>query len=83
MSEISAAELKKRFKKLASDCFEISTLACTVTYFLFHYVTCDGITKVKQEKAGKPLLTALFGNLGVAMFSAGIISLLIPATVLE
>lgn len=83
MSEKNTEELKKSFRRLAADCFGISTLACTVTYFLFHYVTCDGITKEKQKTPGKPFLTGLFGNLGVAMFSAGLISLLVPATVLE
>lgn len=83
MTAMDTAELKKRFRKLGVKCFELSALVCTITYLLFHYVTCDGITLEKQKEAGKPFLTYLFGSLGVRLFSAGVMYGLFPKTVIE
>ena len=34
-----------------------------INYFVFHYVTDDGIVLIKQEEAGKPFITMLIGVL--------------------
>ncbi|MDO4815027.1 MAG: hypothetical protein Q4A83_00285 [Bacillota bacterium] len=83
MTAMTTKELKKCLKKLSVNCFELTTLVCTITYLLFHYVTCDGITLVKQKSAGKPFLTMLFGNLGVEMFASGVMCALFSGALVE
>lgn len=41
-------ELRKKLNKLAIVCFVIAIIVFIINYFVFHYVTDDGITFVKQ-----------------------------------
>lgn len=69
-------ELRKKLNKLAIVCFVIAVIVFIINYFVFHYVTDDGITFVKQAEAGKPFVTNLIGMLGADMVFASIISAL-------
>ena len=69
-------ELRKKLNKLAVVCFVIAIIVFIINYFVFHYVTDDGITFVKQAEAGKPFVTNLIGMLGADMVFASIISAL-------
>ena len=69
-------ELRKKLNKLAVVCFVIAIIVFIINYFVFHYVTDDGITFVKQAEAGKPFVTNLIGMLGADMVFASIVSAL-------
>lgn len=69
-------ELRKKLYKLSALCFVIALIVFVINYFVFHYVTDDGITLVKQAEAGKPFVTNLIGMLGADMVFASIISAL-------
>ena len=56
--------MKKNLLKLSLISFIISVIFFIITYFVFHYVTDEGITLIKQVEAGKPLVTTV-----IAMFS--------------
>ena len=69
-------ELRKKLYKLAIICFVIALTVFVINYFVFHYVTDDGITLVKQAEAGKPFVTNLIGILGADMVFASVVSAL-------
>ena len=69
-------ELRKKLYKLSAVCFVIALIVFVINYFVFHYVTDDGITLVKQAEAGKPFVTNLIGMLGADMVFASILSAL-------
>lgn len=69
-------ELRKNLYKLSVVCFVIALIVFIINYFVFHYVTDDGITLVKQAEAGKPFVTNLIGMLGADMVFASIVSAL-------
>ncbi len=68
--------LRKNLYKLSVICFVIALVVFIINYFVFHYVTDDGITLVKQAEAGKPFVTNLIGMLGADMVFASIVSAL-------
>ncbi|MBQ8574633.1 MAG: hypothetical protein IJ447_01115 [Clostridia bacterium] len=68
--------LRKRLYKLSVACLVISIIVFIINYFVFHYVTDDGITFVWHPEAGKPFITDLIGILGADMFFASIVSAL-------
>ena len=68
--------LRKKLYRLAAVCFVIAVIVFIINYFVFHYVTDDGITLVKQAEAGKPFITNLIGILGADMVFASIVSAL-------
>lgn len=70
------AVLRKRLNKLAIVCLIIAIVVFIINYFVFHYVTDDGITTVWQPEAGKPFLADLVGILGANMVFASIMSAL-------
>ena len=69
-------KLRKNLYKLAVVCFVIALIVFIINYFVFHYVTDDGITFIKQAEAGKPFVTNLIGMLGADMVFASIVSAL-------
>lgn len=69
-------ELRKKLYKLSAICFVTALIVFVINYFVFHYVTDDGITLVKQAEAGKPFVTNLIGMLGADMVFASILSAL-------
>ena len=68
--------LRKRIYKLSAICFVIAVVVFIINYFVFHYVTDDGITLIWHPEAGKPFVTNLIGNLGADMVFASIVSVL-------
>ena len=53
----------KKYSKLSLVLFVIAVVLFVINYFVFHYVTDDGIVLIKQEEAGKPFITMLIGVL--------------------
>ena len=68
--------LRKRLNKMAIACLIIAIVVFIINYFVFHYVTDDGITFIWHPEAGKPFVTDLIGQLGASMVFASIISAL-------
>lgn len=68
--------LRKRLYKLSAICFVIAVIVFIINYFVFHYVTDDGITLIWHPEAGKPFVTNLIGILGADMVFASIVSAL-------
>lgn len=73
---MNKAESRKNLYRLSVVCFIIAPAVFIINYFVFHYITDDGITLVKQAEAGKPFVTNLIGMLGAAMVFASIVSAL-------
>ncbi len=73
---MDTAKLQKRLYKLALVCLLIAIVVFIINYFVFHYVTDEGITFVWHPEAGKPFVTDLIGILGANMVFASIISAL-------
>lgn len=67
---------RRRLYKLSVACFLIAVVVFIINYFVFHYVTDDGITFVWHPEAGKPFVTDLIGILGADMLFASIVSAL-------
>ncbi|MCQ2535817.1 MAG: hypothetical protein MJ110_02490 [Lachnospiraceae bacterium] len=53
----------KKYRKLSLVLFAVAVVLFVINYFVFHYVTDDGIVLIKQEEAGKPFITMLIGIL--------------------
>lgn len=53
----------KKYSKLSLVLFATAVVLFVINYFVFHYVTDDGIVLIKQEEAGKPFITMLIGVL--------------------
>lgn len=68
--------LRKRLYKLSVACLVIAIIVFIINYFVFHYVTDEGITLIWHAEAGKPFITNLIGILGADMVFASIISAL-------
>ena len=68
--------LRKNLYRLSAACFAVALPVFVINYFVFHYVTDDGITLVKQAEAGKPFVTNLIGILGADMVFASVVSAL-------
>ena len=72
---MNTIEMKKKMQSLARKCFGMALGTFGVAYTIFHYVTCDGFTREKQSEPGKPMVTLLFGVLGVDFLAA---SMMVP-----
>lgn len=68
---------KQKLLKLSLYSFIISLILFAITYFVFHFVTDDGITLIWHEEAGKPFVTDLLGQLSVLFLFASSFTLLI------
>lgn len=68
--------MKKRLYKLSLVCLAIAVVVFIINYFVFHFVTDEGITLVWHPEAGKPFVTDLIGQLGASMVFASIVSAL-------
>ncbi len=73
---MDVGKLRKRLYKLAIVCLAVAVVVFIINYFVFHYVTDEGITFVWHPEAGKPFVTDLIGMLGADMVFASIISAL-------
>lgn len=68
--------LRKKLYKLSIACLIIAVFVFIINYFVFHFVTDEGITLVWHPEAGKPFVTELIGILGADMVFASIVSAL-------
>ena len=68
--------LRKRLYKLSIACLVIAVVVFIINYFVFHYVTDEGITLIWHPEAGKPFVTNLIGILGADLVFASIVSAL-------
>ena len=66
----------KKLLKLSLYCFIITLILFAVTYFVFHFVTDEGITLIWHEEPGKPFVSDMLGQLSVLFFFASSFSLL-------
>lgn len=69
-------KFRKRLYKLSVACLIVAVIVFIINYFVFHYVTDDGITFVWHPEAGNPFVTDLIGILGADMVFASIVSAL-------
>ena len=70
-------KMRKRFYKLSVACLIVAVIVFIINYFVFHYVTDDGITFVWHPEAGKPFVTDLIGFFGVLFIWSSAMSLII------
>jgi len=68
---------KRKFIKLSIYSFSLSIVSFLLTYFVFHFVTDEGITFAWHEEAGKPFVTNMLGVFSVLLLFMGVASLLI------
>ena len=54
----------------------IGVIVLAIAYFIFHFVTDDGITLVFHEEACKPFVTFMVGIFGVLFLFASAVSCL-------
>lgn len=69
--------MKDKFLKLSLYLFVGTIVVFIINYFVFHFVTDNGITLEWQSEAGKPFVSNLIGQLGVLMFFGSILSLIV------
>ena len=69
--------MEKKLLKLSLISFILSVIFFVITYFVFHYITDEGITLVKQDEAGKPLVTNVLAMFSTLMLFLSVSSLLI------
>ena len=69
--------MEKKLLKLSLISFIISVVFFVITYFVFHYITDEGITLIKQDEAGKPLVTNVLAMFSTLMLFLSVSSLLI------
>ena len=69
--------MEKKLLKLSLISFIISVIFFVITYFVFHYITDEGITLIKQDEAGKPLVTNVLSMFSTLMLFLSVSSLLI------
>ncbi len=69
--------MKQKFLKLSRLSYGLSLLIFALDFFMYHFVTDNGISLVFREEAGKPFVTLLLGILGVLFLFSSILSLLI------
>ena len=65
---------KTNLRKFALYCLIIGLIVFVISFFMFHFVTDEGITTVFQKEAGKPFVTNMVANLGVLFVFTSIIS---------
>ena len=69
--------MNKKLNKLSLITFIISVICFVITYFVFHYITDEGFTLIKQDEAGKPLVTYVIAFFSTLMLFLSVSSLLI------
>ena len=67
---------KNKLLKLSLFSIIIAIIVFIINYFVFHFITDEGITLIWQEEAGKPFVANLIGTLGVLFVFFSIICLL-------
>ena len=73
--------MRKKLFKLGVIFLIIALVVFAINYYVFHYVTDDGLTLTWHEEAGKPFVTDLIGQLGTLLTFGSITSFLVGAVV--
>ena len=68
---------KNSLRKFSLYCLIIGVIIFIISFFMFHFVTDEGIVSEFQKEAGKPFVANLIGMLGVLLLFTSFISLLI------
>ena len=73
--------MRKKLFKLGVIFLIIALVVFAINYYVFHFVTDDGLTLTWHEEAGKPFVTDLIGQLGTLIIFGSITSFLVGAVV--
>ncbi len=76
-------EHKKETLQTRRDIFNSCIGIFSINYYVFHFVTDDGLTLTWHEEAGKPFVTDLIGQLGTLLTFGSIASFLVGAVVFK
>ena len=74
---------RKRLFKLGVIFLILALVVFAINYYVFHYVTDEGLTFTWHEEAGKPFVTDLIGQLGTLLTFGSISSFLVGAVVFK
>lgn len=74
---------RKRLFKLGVIFLILALVVFAINYYVFHYLTDDGLTLTWHEEAGKPFVTDLIGQLGTLLTFGSISSFLVGAVVFK
>lgn len=74
---------RKRLFKLGVIFLILALVVFAINYYVFHFVTDDGLTLTWHEEAGKPFVTDLIGQLGTLLTFGSIASFLVGAVVFK
>ena len=69
--------MKKNFLRLSLITFIVGVALLALSFFVFHFVTDEGITLIWHPEAGKPYITELLGDFAILNIATSFISLLI------
>ena len=69
--------MKKNFLKLSLITFIVGVVFLILSFFVFHFVTDQGITLIWHPEAGKPYITELLGDFAIINVATSFISLLV------
>ena len=67
---------KNSLRKFSLYCLIIGVMIFIISFFMFHFVTDEGIVSEFQKEAGKPFVTNMVATLGVLYIFASSISFL-------
>ena len=74
---------RKRLFKLGVIFLIMALVVFAINYYVFHYVTDDGLTLTWHEEAGKSFVTDLIGQLGTLLTFGSISSFLVGGVVFK
>ena len=74
---------RKKLFKLGVIFLILALVVFAINYYVFHFVTDDGLTLTWHEEAGKPFVTDLIGQLGTLLTFGSIASFLVGAVVFK
>ncbi|MBQ9115310.1 MAG: hypothetical protein IJY07_05155 [Clostridia bacterium] len=74
---------RKRLFTLGVIFLIMALVVFAINYYVFHYVTDDGLTLTWHEEAGKPFVTDLIGQLGTLLTFGSISSFLVGGVVFK
>jgi len=69
--------MKKKFESLSFWSLILALSVFALTFFVYHFVTPEGITLVYHEEVGKPFVTHMLGILGILFLFSSITNMMI------
>ena len=73
--------MRRKLQKLSLAQLMIAAVVFVINYFVFHFVTENGITTEWQPEPGKPFISKLIGTLGT-LFVFGSVTALLASFIL-